>query len=310
MTHGSLFSGIGGFDLAALRCGWTNVFQCETNPFCRQVLKYHFPDTQLYEDIRTADFTKHRDAIDVISGGFPCQPFSVAGKRKGTDDDRFLWPEMLRVIREVQPAWAVAENVNGLLTQQQGMVFERVLADLEGEGYEVQPFVIPACAVGAPHRRDRIWIVAHRTDAGAESLRERKDGIRKSEVTPYAVGNDGERRRHAEAERPHGKTQGKRNVSGDRPAFGTGGKGIIADATGKGLQREMPRNAEMPAKPFRNFPTQSPVCRRDDGFPGELDGITFPSWRAKSIEAFGNAIVPQLACQIFKEINYIHEEFK
>jgi DNA (cytosine-5)-methyltransferase 1 len=159
--HGSLFSGIGGFDLAAQWCGWTNVFQCENNDFCQKILKHHFLNTELHADIKTTDFTKYRDTIDIISGGFPCQPFSVAGKRRGTEDDRFLWEEMFRTIREITPSWVVAENVYGLLTQQNGLVFKRVCADLESEGYEVQPFVIPACAVNAPHRRDRVWIVAN-----------------------------------------------------------------------------------------------------------------------------------------------------
>jgi DNA (cytosine-5)-methyltransferase 1 len=118
MTHGSLCSGIGGCDLAAKWCGWTNVFQCENNGFCQIVLKYYFKNTILHEDIKETDFTGYRGTIDVISGGFPCQPFSTAGTRKGTSDDRFLWPEMFRVIREVRPAWVVAENVCGLLSQE------------------------------------------------------------------------------------------------------------------------------------------------------------------------------------------------
>jgi DNA-cytosine methyltransferase len=167
--HASLFTGIGGFDLAASWVGWQNVFQCEIDPFCQNVLKYQFPQCDLFSDIRTSNFNKYHGKIDIISGGFPCQPFSLAGKRKGTNDDRYLWAEMLRVIREVQPRWVVAENVCGLLSMQSGMVFERVCADLENAGYAVQPFVIPACAVGAPHRRDRVWIVARSTFGYAHS---------------------------------------------------------------------------------------------------------------------------------------------
>jgi DNA (cytosine-5)-methyltransferase 1 len=133
MTHASLFTGIGGFDLAASLMGWENIFQCEIDPFCQTVLKYHFPKCELFSDIKTTNFTKYANTIDVLSGGFPCQPFSTAGKRKGTgtDDDRYLWPEVLRVVWEIQPAWFVGENVSGLLTQQSGVVFERVCADLE-----------------------------------------------------------------------------------------------------------------------------------------------------------------------------------
>ena len=161
MTHGSLFSGIGGFDLAAEWMGWENVFHCEIAEFPRKVLKYHFPKSICYEDIKKTDFTKHRGKIDIISGGFPCQPYSNAGKRKGKEDDRHLWPEMLRVIREVQPRFVVGENVSGLLTWNNGMVFHEIIADLENEGYETQAFLIPACATNAPHRRDRVWFVAH-----------------------------------------------------------------------------------------------------------------------------------------------------
>ena len=177
MTHASLFSGIGGFDLAAEWAGWTNAFNCEIDPFCRKVLKYHFPDAEQYGDIRTTDFTIWRDRIDVLTGGFPCQPFSLAGKRKGTEDDRYLWPEMLRVIRTVRPRWVVGENVYGIVNWSEGMVLDTVCSDLEAAGYEVQPYIISACGVGAPHRRDRCWFVAHRTDAGVETIREGQDGF-------------------------------------------------------------------------------------------------------------------------------------
>lgn len=160
MTHASLFSGIGGFDLAAEWAGWTNAFNCEIDPFCRKVLKYHFPNAEQYEDIRTTDFTVWKDRIDVLTGGFPCQPFSLAGKRRGTEDYRYLWPAMLDVIRTVRPRWVVGENVYGIVNWSEGMVFEQVCADLEAAGYEVQPYIIPACGVGAPHRRDRCWFVA------------------------------------------------------------------------------------------------------------------------------------------------------
>lgn len=114
MNHASLFSGIGGFDLAAREVGWNNVFQCEIDPFCQSVLKYYFPKTVLYEDIERTDFTSWKGKIDVPTGGFPCQPFSVAGQRKGADDNRYLWPEMLRVIRETRPLWVIDENWNNV----------------------------------------------------------------------------------------------------------------------------------------------------------------------------------------------------
>ena len=363
MTHGSLFSGIGGFDLAARWCGWENVFQCEIDPFCRRVLKHHFKDTELYEDIKKTDFTRHRGAVGVISGGFPCQPFSTAGKRKGAADDRFLWPEMLRAIREVQPAWVVAENVGGLLTQQQGVVFERVCADLEGAGYEVQPLVIPACAVGAPHRRDRVWIVAHAAknpDGDGRAERKPQEGAAAlwqqrhagaggangvyipAGAAANANGADGARRglapagsphgaaesqgafagigcafdfgaeraaAHAQSERLHERSSGIPkvfNASGNAEAGGLCSLKAAPHAAGTRLQRTMQQNAKLFTEhipDWRGFPAQPPVCGRDDGLPGGLDGITLPKWRGESIRALGNAIVPQVAYQIFKAIS-------
>lgn len=164
MTHGSLFSGIGGFDLAAQWMGWTNVFHCEMNPFGQRVLAHYFPESKLHEDVTTFPASDYAGRIDILTGGFPCQPYSMAGKRMGKDDDRHLWPAMLDVIRIIQPTWVVGENVRGLVSWNGGMVFEEVCADLETCGYSVQPFILPACSVNAPHRRDRVWFVAHAND--------------------------------------------------------------------------------------------------------------------------------------------------
>lgn len=161
MKHGSLFSGIGGFDLAAQYMGWENVFHCEWNEFGQKVLKYYWPNAISYSDITKTDFTPHANTIDILTGGFPCQPYSTAGKRLGKEDERHLWPEMLRAIREISPRWVVGENVRGLTNWNGGVVFDELQADLEAEGYEVLPFLLPACGVGAPHRRDRIWFIAH-----------------------------------------------------------------------------------------------------------------------------------------------------
>jgi len=166
LRHGSLFSGIGGFELAAHLMGWENVFHCEINPFGQKILKYHYPNSISYDDIKKTDFTVHRGQIDIITGGFPCQPYSQAGKRLGKEDDRHLWPQMLRVIREVQPRWVVGENVFGLINWNEGLVFDEVQADLEAQGYKVQPYVLPAVAVNAPHRRDRVWFVAYSENNG------------------------------------------------------------------------------------------------------------------------------------------------
>lgn len=201
MTHASLFSGIGGPEVAAAMLGWENLFNCDINPFTRKVLNYWFPNAVTYEDIKNTDFTKWQGRVDVLTGGFPCQPFSTAGKRGGADDNRYLWPQMCRVIQEVRPTWVVAENVDGITTMVEsgpvtemgceGSLFgegdglyryqsrdpftiERVCGDFERAGYSVQPCLIPACAVGAPHRRDRIFFIAHLEDSVKHGLPERE----------------------------------------------------------------------------------------------------------------------------------------
>ena len=210
MTHASVFSGIGGPEVAATMLGWENLFHCEINPFGRQVLDYWYPNSKSYEDITTTDFTEWRGRVDVLTGGFPCQPFSYAGRRRGAEDDRYLWPSMYRAIDEIQPTWVVAENVAGILTMvEQGEVskvagtatlfdafddlrgrfelretftLQRICTDLESHGYAVQPVLVPACAVGAPHRRDRVFIVARRKEesAAADSVGSREGTSRPS----------------------------------------------------------------------------------------------------------------------------------
>jgi DNA (cytosine-5)-methyltransferase 1 len=381
MNHASLFSGIGGFDLAAAMMGWQNIFWCENDGFCQQILKYHFKNSIGYGNIKETDFTPHRGQTDILTGGFPCQPFSDAGLRGGTNDPRYLWPEMYRAIREIRPRWVVAENVRGLLSWNGGLVFDTVCADLENEGYEVWPFLLPACGVDAPHQRYRIWFIAYRADARAESMQQGgENGIYEVGTAPNADSHDAGRCRYGEVGRETGKNQSQQK---ERERFRKNierisNKGIITNAdkfngylsgfrTSQTSQFETPEiqydtfsnsdnsgnaslrggdygymeaeslerkfsqlescrpcdtwftpdtTSDRPQKRhkertsavsrkivgFDRFPTQSPVCGGNDGLSFRLDGITFPRWRQQSIKGFGNAIVPQLAMQIFKTI--------
>ena len=182
--HGSLFSGIGGFDLAAEWMGWENVFHCEISPFCKQLLKYYWPNAQSFDNIKSTDFTIYRGKLDILTGGFPCQPYSSAGKRKGKDDERHLWPEMLRAIREIQPRWIVGKNVLGLTNWNGGLVFDEVQADLETAGYKVWAYVLPACAINAPHRRDRVWFVAYAGNYGRNGAENRQSDFKGTNNNP------------------------------------------------------------------------------------------------------------------------------
>jgi DNA (cytosine-5)-methyltransferase 1 len=390
MKHGSLFSGIGGFDLAAEWMGWENVFHCEWNEFGQKVLHHYWPNAESFDDITKTDFTKYANKIDILTGGFPCQPYSMAGKRKGKEDERHLWPEMLRAIREIKPKYIVGENVFGLLNWNGGLVFDEVHTDLEFEGYEVQAVVIPAAAVNAPHGRDRVWFVATNTtnngyQNGCEETRRKVGsskqrrmqqfegmGIQrnatntkfKSEGSDRGTNDETQRniRRGNEGDvlgtlRSDGITTNpkecgcrggmcERCADGERKLLsdeqrrsemggeieGHSGIGDVANANnqsihfkkatiehtnGFGQERRLHKNksktsirkqfGQRDARSFEsttwdNFPTQSPICGGDDGLPTELDGITFSKWRNESIKAYGNAIVPQVAYEIFKAI--------
>jgi DNA (cytosine-5)-methyltransferase 1 len=173
-THLDLFSGIGGFALAARWAGFETVGFCDNEPYAQAVLKKHWPNVPIHGDIKAIDGTAYR-GVTLLTGGFPCQPFSCAGKQRGKDDDRYLWPQMLRVIQEARPAWIVGENVAGIIN----LELEKSCVDLEKIGYEVQPLVIPACSINAPHRRDRVWIIAGGGGDVANSLCNGVQGLRK-----------------------------------------------------------------------------------------------------------------------------------
>jgi DNA (cytosine-5)-methyltransferase 1 len=294
MKHGSLFSGIGGFDLASEWMGWENVFHCEWMEFPRKVLDYYWPNADSHIDICKTDFKKYEGTIDIISGGFPCQPFSLAGKRKGTDDERYLWGEMLRAIQEIKPKFVIAENVFGITNIDGGLVFEQVCLDLEAEGYEVQPFIIPAASKNAPHRRDRCWFIGVRnaTNTNGNGLHQCNcdDEINASERGINA-------QRDLESLHPEQPTTEHTDLQRQKRRSDTPNEEITI--RNEFSQRDA---RSSPTTNWQNFPTQSPICGGDDGLPTELDGISFSKWRAESIKGYGNAIVPQIAYQLFQII--------
>lgn len=280
MHHLDLFSGIGGFALAA-ESVWPNINHTfvEYDPFCQAILKKHWPDSPVHGDIRA--FVAHAESerarrekrnvrkekrgpgsahvqrpdgsnCFLLTGGFPCQPFSHAGRRKGTGDDRYLWPPMLACVALFRPEWVIAENVAGLASWNDGVVLETVCSDLEGAGYEVQPFVIPACAVGAPHRRDRIWIVAHADYVADTGCFGRTAGWPE-------------------------KIQSQR----EKPKRTDSSSGSI------GWRQDWPQVA-------------TELCTLDDGL---SNGLVRPrGWRNAALKAAGNAIVPQVVAEIFRAI--------
>jgi DNA (cytosine-5)-methyltransferase 1 len=353
MRHGSLFSGIGGFDLAAEWMGWENIFHCEWMEFPRKVLDYHFPNADSHIDICKTDFKKYANKIDILTGGFPCQPFSTAGKRKGTEDERYLWGEMLRAIQEIKPKYVIAENVFGITNIDGGLVFNQVCVDLENEGYEVQPFIIPACAKNAPHRRDRCWFIAYNNERDRKEIGFQTRGekhLDRVEGEEYATNSNSSGTQARKVGTILGESHSKRQTRGlindaiQKYATDTNGNGLNernsndeintsqggeyalgdidksngnGDVTDTNGIRSVQRNSNLIGKlserngfetlcqptNWQNFPTQPPICGGDDGIPTQLDGITFPKWRAESIKGYGNAIVPQIAYSLFEIIN-------
>ena len=333
MKHIGLFEGIGGFGLAASWAGWETIAWCEINDFGKKVLKHQFPNAKQHGDIKTTDFTIYRGKCDIVTGGFPCQPFSLAGKRLGKEDDRAIWPQMLRAIREIKPAWVVGENVPGIISWDGGLVFEEVQVDLENEGYEVQPVILPACAVNAPHRRDRVWFIAYRANAGIEGLQSGgKNGVYEFEITSDPESQQSKRMQSEQREFSEQKQREFRRNGSEM------GNGITPDPDGlkrseRGMYQDRSETSERyfsschswnAGSAWDNFPTQSPICSGNDGLPGslvrqrirddsmgylsekEIDKIiskAYGIWRNEAIKAYGNAIVPQVAFKIFKAIN-------
>ena len=343
IKHASLFSGIGASELAAFWLGWQDVFHCEISEFCKTILNYWYPNSIGYENIKTTDFKKWKGEIDVLTGGFPCQPFSVAGKRKGTEDNRYLWTEMLRAIRQIQPTWVVGENVAGILTmvqpgetvkvgrtpslfekdyniyrKEQQFIVETICSDFEREGYSVQPFVIPACSIGAPHQRDRVWFIAQRN--GKQKKRrttpERSDGLHQlsRDFTDAMCAGFQKARREFETERSAGIVQQDglaANSDGKRWQKGNDDDGQSEGAQEAKSGKEQFIGTDCPQDWWRFFPTVAPVCLGNDGLPFDVSRLTIPftRWRQEAIKALGNAMVPQVVCELFKAIeNQLLEE--
>ena len=275
MNHLDLFSGIGGFSLAAQWAGIETVAFCEIDPFCQKVLVKNFPSIPIFEDIKELKRSDIKYEIDIITGGFPCQPFSVAGNKKGTKDDRDLWPQMFRVIQEFKPTWVIGENVANFVN----MAFQRTKTDLESEGYEVQPFIIPACGVNAPHRRDRVWIVGY---------------------------TDNPRNRTPEYDADKNRAEIKQEQEDKSQLEFSGSDQTMVYTNDKGFQRFQQSNPDTVQSgqksrfPFSGFtydyklglPNIPKNLRVDDGVSNRVDRI----------KGLGNAIVPQVAYQIFKGV--------
>ena len=298
-----LFSGIGGFSLGLEWAGMSTVAMCEKDPYCRKILAKHWPDLTIHEDIRNLDGKKYRNSIDLVAGGFPCQPFSVAGKRKGSDDDRHLWPEMLRVIKEAKPKWVIGENVFGFIN----MALDDVQADLEREHYEVRKFVLPAVAVDAKHRRDRIFLVAYSNSPAVWNLPERqaqgRDNLQagRQAITPdngpsqsmansygkgLEIGQD-LRENHEQELSPSERSGSERredvaNSHGTRGEAGLSGQ----ESWQEGNSGELDHQGHQQSwrEEVREWPAEPCVGRVADGVPNRVDRI----------KGLGNAVVPQL----------------
>jgi len=309
-----LFSGIGGFSLAADKFGIETIAFVEKEPFCQKVLKKHWNDVPIIDDIRKIKGEDY-DSATIVSGGFPCQPFSIAGKQKGTDDDRYLWDETIRVVAECKPRWFIGENVDGLVNIQDGMVLRQVQDDLEKEGFQVQCLVIPASGVGAWHQRKRVWIIAHSEHNGL--YRSKGDATIKSSNQSEEWVSIGDDKNVSDTEclgfserssirGLHKKESNDSDKFSDKSKTGTK-KGNVSDSDKqrtqiqiKGKQPGIKVSGSAEQKSW--WQTQSELCGVPDGVSYELH-----SDRTNRIKALGNSIVPQIAEQLFKSIIYAEQ---
>ncbi len=332
MDLGSLFSGIGGFELGLEWAGMGPVkWQVEIDLYCQKVLAKHWSDVKRYGDIR--DVGKHNlEPVDLICGGFPCQPFSVAGKRKGKEDDRHLWPEYLRIVTELNPAWVIGENVPGIIN----MELDTVLSDLENAGYSTATLIIPACSVDAPHRRDRVFILAHNnnTKNGASRSEINQDWSQNyegwSEQSQYGNsgqdntsqntlnsrvrgrdnGSEGWGECSLQTERPDSNvtdTESRETQSAKQRGLHAEPCGTDYDAwytKGTGQQGSINRQGQMQyggtgaRQDWIEVATR--LCRVDDGIPNRVDRL----------KCLGNAVVPQVAMVIGELIIEYEKKYK
>lgn len=289
LKHGSLYTGIGGWLLAARWAGIENVFICEIDDFCNKVIEKNFPEIpkeNRHGNIKETDFTKYRGSVDILSTSDPCQPFSFAGKRGGKADDRFLWPETIRAVREIKPAYVVFENVPGFI----GLAFGTVASDLEAEGYTVESFIIPACAVGAWHRRDRLWIVAYTNGSRRDSQ-------------PLFGTKRTKRGNNINIKQPS-KDVPDTNIQG----FQKSTRGWVGCVREKERTLQGSELGGTITKGWNKGTAQSRLGRMVDGLSPWMDEPDIPRIakgvkdRANRLMALGNSIVPQIAYLIFEAI--------
>jgi DNA (cytosine-5)-methyltransferase 1 len=313
-----LFSGLGGFSLGLESTGFFETIAfVEKDEFCQKVLKKNFNNIPIEGDIRNVKGDRYK--ADVITGGFPCQPFSVAGKRKGTDDDRYLWDETIRVVRECKPKWFIGENVEGLVNIQDGMVLRQVQDDLEKEGFEVQCLIIPASGIGAWHQRKRIWIMGYSEHNGHTSTKIRKssnqtnDNCKKGEY--QTIKSEG-------TSTPRNNENVRMDVSNSNARFGIGENQEIqtrwnaSTTICKNVQHtnnkrceesnisKESKESDINSREYNSttknktwWQTQSELCGIPHGVSATMDKD-----RANRIKALGNSIVPQIARELGKAI--------
>ena len=337
--HCGLFEGIGGFSEAASWMGWNTALWCEINPYLQAVLRVMHPMADAYSDITKSKFTKYANRIDLLTGGFPCQPYSTSGKREGKEDPRHLWPEMFRAIREIKPPFVVGENVSGIISWNKGMVFHEIQTQMETEGYEITPFILPACGVNAPHRRDRVWFIGF----SEQNQRARQSFIENTNKNGWSC-NDRQIKTSIGEQWYTGagdNEQLRTDYEKTRDATNANGSGLQISAIRSSNEEKINTQSQRSCSTsdatqsrarfntigklidWSNFPTQSPIRTGNDGLlcqslrsfirsndvgiltEKEINKIVskaITNVRKEAIKAGGNAVVPQVVYRIYLAI--------